>query len=247
MEEVRLSYVYSEAGGICMSLVIFDFDGTIHLEETPRIFLRVLSQDKGMRKKIREFYISMSWVYLLYRFGLCRQLAIRRVLGGIVKMMRGMSETEIEGVFKQGLELARGSFSPVSLSRVKAHLKSDDQILLLSGAFSQFVGLVARDLGMKFWFGTEMEISAGVCTGQITSIMHGPSKVQALRMFLQEQKKTGMIFDIGEAYAYADSIQDLPLLSLVGHPVAVNPDQELVKEAKLRGWEVIRDGSEDSK
>ena len=60
-----------------MRFVIFDFDGTIHLEETPRIFLRVLSQDKGMRKKIRKFYISMAWVYILYRFGLCRQLAIR--------------------------------------------------------------------------------------------------------------------------------------------------------------------------
>lgn len=226
-----------------MRLVIFDFDGTIHLEETPRIFLRVLSQDKGMRKKIRKFYISMSWVYILYRFGLCRQLAIRRVLSGIVKMMGGMSETQIEGFFKQCLELARGSFSPVSLCRVKVHLESDDQILLLSGAFSQFVALVARDLGMKFWLGTEIELLAGVCTGRITSIMNGPSKVQALKTFLQEQKEAGVVFDMGEAYAYADSIHDLPLLMLVGHPVAVNPDKEFLKEAKLRGWEIIKDGS----
>lgn len=226
-----------------MRLVIFDFDGTIHLEETPRIFLRVLSQDKGMRKKIRKFYISMSWVYILYRFGLCRQLAIRRVLSGIVKMMGGMSETQIERFFKQCLELARGSFSPVSLSRVKVHLESDDQILLLSGAFSQFVALVARDLGMKFWLGTEIELLDSVSTGRITSIMNGPSKVQALRTFLQEQKEAGAVFDMGEAYAYADSIHDLPLLMLVGHPVAVNPDQELLKEAKQRGWEIIKDGS----
>lgn len=226
-----------------MRLVIFDFDGTIHLEETPRIFLRVLSQDKGMRKKIRKFYISMSWLYILYRFGLCRQFAIRRVLGGIVKMMAGMSQTQIEGVFKQALKFSRGSFSPISLNRVKVHLKSEDQILLLSGAFSQFVALVARDLGMKFWLGTEIELSEGVCTGKITSIINGPSKVQALRLFLQEQKNAGVIFDMGEAYAYADSIQDLPLLLLVGHPVAVNPDQELLKEAELRGWEIIRDAS----
>lgn len=226
-----------------MRLVIFDFDGTIHLRETPRIFLRVLGQDKGMRKKIRNFYISMSWVYILYRFGLCRQLAIRRVLSGIVKMMRGMSETEIEGFFKQGLELARGSFSPASLSRVKSHLESEDEILLLSGAFSQFVALVARDLGMKFWLGTEIEARAGVCTGRITSIMNGSSKVQALTAFLQEQEAAGVIFDMDEAYAYADSIHDLPLLMLVGHPVVVNPDQELLKEAKIRGWEIITDRS----
>lgn len=226
-----------------MGLVIFDFDGTIHLKETPRLFLRVLSKDKLMRKKIWKFYISMSWVYILYRFGLCRQLATRRVLSGITKMMSGMSETQIEEFFKQCLDLARGSFSPVSLSRVKAHLESDDQILLLSGAFSQFVALVARDLGMKFWLGTEIEIMAGVCTGRITSVMHGSSKVQALSTFLLEQKKAGTIFDMHEAYAYADSIQDLPLLALVEHPIAVNPDQELLKEANQRGWEIIRDGS----
>ena len=226
-----------------MRLVIFDFDGTIYLEETPRIFLRVLSQDNGMRKKIRKFYISMSWVYILYRIGLCRQLAIRRVLSGIVKMMRGMSDTQIEGFFMQCLELARGNFSPVSLSRVKVNLESDDQILLLSGAFSQFAALVARDLGMKSWLGTEIELLDGVCTGRITSIMNGPSKVQALKMFLREQKEAGVIFDMREAYAYADSIHDLPLLMLVGHPVVVNPDQELLKAAKLRGWEIIRDKS----
>jgi len=184
-----------------MRLVIFDFDGTIHLEETPRIFLRVLSQDKRMRKKIRSFYISKSWVYILYRFGLCRQLAIRRVLGGIVKMLGGMSASDIENFFKQGLELARGSFSPISLCRVKNHLKSDDQILLLSGAFSQFVALVARDLGMQFWLGTEIELSSGICTGRITSIMNGPSKVQALKTFLKEQKDAGVVFDMSEAYA----------------------------------------------
>lgn len=226
-----------------MRLVIFDFDGTIHRKETPRIFLRVLSQDQGMCKKIRKFYISMSWVYILHRFGLCRQLAIRQVLNGIVKMMSGMSETQIEGFFKQCLELARESFSPISLSRVKAHLEANDQILLLSGAFSQFVALVAKDLGMNSWLGTEIELMDGVCTGQITSIMNGPSKVQALRTFLQEQTEAGVIFDMSESYAYADSIYDLPLLMLCGHPVAVNPDQELLKEAELRGWEIIKDGA----
>jgi phosphoserine phosphatase len=50
----------------------------------------------------------------------------------------------------------------------------------------------------------------------------------------------GVVFDMCEAYA--DSIHDLPLLMLVGHPVAVNPDQELPKEAKLRGWKIIKDG-----
>lgn len=66
---------------------------------------------------------------------------------------------------------------------------------------------------------------------------------KALRTFLQEQKKVGVVFEIEEAFAYADSIQDLPLLALVGHPVAVNPDQELLNEAELRGWEIIKDGS----
>lgn len=224
-----------------MRLVIFDFDGTIHLKETPRLLLHVLSENRLMRIKIIKFYITVVWLYALSRIGLCQKLMIQRVMTGISKVMRGMTESQIDDFFKECLEVAKNSFSPVSLERVKMHIEANDQILLLSGAFSPFISLVAKELGIKFWLGTELELSAGECTGRIKSLLIGTSKVDALWSFLKTQENAGVFFDLDEAYAYADGVHDLPLLTLVGHPVAVNPDHELLKEAQRRGWEIICD------
>jgi hypothetical protein len=46
--------------------------------------------------------------------------------------------------------------------------------------------------------------------------------------------------DLSESYAYSDSESDLPMLEVVGHPVAVNPDRELGRVARERGWQVLR-------
>ena len=46
--------------------------------------------------------------------------------------------------------------------------------------------------------------------------------------------------DLGASYAYSDSESDLPMLRLVGHPVAVNPDAELARVARAEGWQILR-------
>lgn len=224
-----------------MRLVIFDFDGTIHLHETPRIFLKVLDRDDQMRNKLIRFYASVALLYVLYRFGLYRELVIKRILSGIARMLRGMSAVQLDTFFMKCFEEAKDNFSLVSLNRLKAHLEYGDQVLLLSGAFSPFLAIVAKELNIPCWLGTNLELSAGVCTGRIISPKIGNSKVQALDSFLTDQKNLGLVFDMDKSYAYADAIQDIPILSLVGHPVVVNPDSELIKEAGRRGWEIIHD------
>jgi hypothetical protein len=91
-----------------MRLVIFDFDGTIHLKETPRLYLHIFKEDKLiMHSKIIKFYLSVAWVYALSRIGLCRQLMIKRVVRGISRLMRGMTQTQIDDFFKKCLEEAK--------------------------------------------------------------------------------------------------------------------------------------------
>ena len=183
----------------------------------------------------------MAWVYLLYRLGVGRELMMRRVPNGIANIMRGMDQAEMETFFEACLATARENFSQVSLQRVQEHLAAGDRILLLSGAFAPFVSLVARDLGIQHCLGTELEFAAGQCTGRIQTLLIGAPKAQALRAFLQQQARDGNVFDLSEACAYADGMQDLPLLTLVGHPVAVNPDRGLRREALQNGWEIIED------
>ena len=64
---------------------------------------------------------------------------------------------------------------------------------------------------------------------------YGPGKVEAIE---QIARLAG--HDLGQSYAYSDSASDLPMLRAVGHPVAVNPDRELLRSARRHGWEVCR-------
>ena len=65
--------------------------------------------------------------------------------------------------------------------------------------------------------------------------MHGPAKAEAIRALADREG-----LDLTRCSAYSDSVNDLPMLSLVGHPVAVNPDAQLRRHARANGW-VIRD------
>jgi phosphoserine phosphatase len=60
-------------------------------------------------------------------------------------------------------------------------------------------------------------------------------KAQAIRELAEREG-----IDLGASYAYSDSESDLPMLRLVGHPVAVNPDAELARTAREEGWEIMR-------
>lgn len=223
-----------------MQLIICDFDGTIYLEETPRLFLNVLARDPQKRNQVKALYLSLSWLHLLYKLGLCRELMRRRVVGGIAGILKGMDQTELNEFFDTCLAIAQKRFNPEIIKRIKLHLESGAEVLLLSGAFSPFLALVAKKLGIQYWLGIELQLINGCITGQVLSFISGAEKVTKLKEFLQEKEKAGVKLNLKDSFAYADDLRDLPLLSLVGHPVAVNPDSKLYKLAVENRWEIIR-------
>src|SRR5204862_7105485 len=84
--------------------------------------------------------------------------------------------------------------------------------------------------------GTRSEIRDGVYTGEIDGpFVYGEGKAMALREFAAAQS-----ISLDASWAYSDSVSDLPMLEAVGHPVAVNPDAELLEIAHREGWEILR-------
>jgi phosphoserine phosphatase len=81
---------------------------------------------------------------------------------------------------------------------------------------------------------TELEVEQDRLTGRISPpICFGHGKVQRVRGLIESQK-----IDLVRSWCYTDSLSDLPLLELVGYPVAVNPDPGLYREARRRRWPV---------
>ena len=79
---------------------------------------------------------------------------------------------------------------------------------------------------------TEMEIVDGQLTGEVTRYLKGPAKAVAVQQFADEHG-----YDLEASFAYSDSATDIPMLELVGNPVAVNPDRALRKHALSEGWD----------
>jgi HAD superfamily hydrolase (TIGR01490 family) len=110
------------------------------------------------------------------------------------------------------------------------------QPVLLSGAIEAVVRPVARHLGIEVFEATKLEFGRNsVATGRILPpVMAGPEKAQFVRRFAEQHG-----IDLENSVAYADDAADLPLLSGVGRPVAVNPDLRLATTARSHRWNVI--------
>ncbi len=123
---------------------------------------------------------------------------------------------------------------PGTLALANAHLGAGERVWLVTATPVELATIIADRLHLTGALGTVAEARAGRYTGHLVGdVLHGSAKAEAVR---ELARREGL--DLARCYAYSDSINDLPLLSLVGHPVAVNPDSALRGEAKQRGWPI---------
>ncbi|TFV53323.1 HAD-IB family hydrolase [Blastococcus sp. TF02A-35] len=116
------------------------------------------------------------------------------------------------------------------------HLDSGQRVWLVTATPVELASIIAKRLGLTGALGTVAEVVDGQYTGRLVGeMMHGPAKAEAV---LALAEREGL--DLSRCTAYSDSANDLPMLSLCGTAVAVNPDTELRAAAKARGW-TIRD------
>ncbi|HWB66675.1 MAG TPA: HAD-IB family hydrolase [Mycobacteriales bacterium] len=114
------------------------------------------------------------------------------------------------------------------------HLDAGQRVWLVTAAPAEIASLVARRLGLTGALGTVAEVKDGVYTGRLVGEpLHGPAKAEAIRALAATEG-----LDLSQCAAYSDSANDLPMLTTVGHPVAVNPDAKLKQIARENGWEI---------
>jgi len=108
----------------------------------------------------------------------------------------------------------------------------DDFIVSTSG--QEMVGPIGVMLGASGIIATQMRHAEGRCTGEVEFYAYGEGKARRIRELATERG-----YDLGDCFAYSDSVTDLPMLEAVGHPHAVNPDRQLRRVALARGWPVL--------
>ncbi|CAB4974575.1 unannotated protein [freshwater metagenome] len=127
---------------------------------------------------------------------------------------------------------------PGSLALAQGHLDAGEEVWLVTATPVEVARLLARRLGLTGALGTVSEIEDGAYTGRLVGPpLHGLAKAEAVRALAEREG-----LDLSQCWAYSDSANDIPMLSAVGNPVAVNPDPTLRAHARDNDWR-IRDFS----
>jgi HAD superfamily hydrolase (TIGR01490 family) len=136
-------------------------------------------------------------------------------------------------------ELVRPRVPADARTLLRRHREAGDTLVLTTATNRVITEPVARDLGVDHHIATEVEVVDGRYTGRTRGVLNmRTGKVERLRAWLAERGLDESA--LKQATFYSDSINDLPLLSAVGHPVAVDPDDRLHSAALRHGWKILR-------
>lgn len=124
---------------------------------------------------------------------------------------------------------------PQAVDLLARHKRAGRAVYIASSSPQDFLTLLAEELGIDGVVGTRAEVLDGVYTGNLDGpVIHGAEKAARVRELAKEEG-----IDLDRSFAYSDSVNDLPLLELVGNPVAMNPDRQLRAIARRRGWATL--------
>jgi HAD superfamily hydrolase (TIGR01490 family) len=155
------------------------------------------------------------------------------------RVMAALGGVRVSDIRRLGADVLAGILPcvyPQMLQLAFEHQDAGRPIFICTAASQEVAELLAHVLTFDGAIGTRSEIVDGAYTGRLDGpFTYREGKATAIRELAAEHG-----IDLAESWAYSDSESDLPMLSAVGHPVAVNPDAELARVARDQGWEVVR-------
>ncbi|GAA3535534.1 hypothetical protein AFL01nite_07800 [Aeromicrobium flavum] len=213
----------------------FDVDNTIM--QGASIFLLA----RGLHE--REFFSTRdiaraAWQQAYFKYvGVEDAEHISQARNAALQFIAGHEVRELEEIGEEVFdEYMAAKIWPGTRAMAQWHLDRGQRVWLLTAAPVEIAQVIARRLGLTGALGTVAEHVDGVYTGRLVGeMLHGESKAVAVRALAESEG-----LDLDRCYAYSDSSNDIPMLSLVGHPCAVNPDGALRAHAKENGW-LVRD------
>ncbi len=212
----------------------YDLDGTLLHGSVVDHYVYFAKTDPHLPERVRRLAATvLKAPYYKWVDGLDR----RRFNEEFYRSYAGLSEDRLailgEALFEKVLKkkIYTGMMELLEQDRRVGHHQ-----VLLTGALDFVARPVARYLGIGQVVASRLEYGPnGLATGVLRPpVLAGPEKAVWIREFAQEHG-----FDLRWSVAYADDAADLPMLSMVGRPVAVNPDARLLATARSHGWPVL--------
>ncbi len=211
----------------------FDVDNTIMRGASAYHFAKGLVAHKffsardlwGFGAKQLKFVLSGSED--LEDMASATQAALSFVEGRLVSQIMDLGEQIFD-------EIMVDKLIPGTLGLAQGHLDAGEPVWLVTATPVELATVIARRLGLTGALGTVAEVADGRYTGRLEgSPLHGLAKAEAVRALAEREG-----LDLTRCSAYSDSANDIPMLSAVGRPVAVNPDATLRAHARASEWRI---------
>jgi HAD superfamily hydrolase (TIGR01490 family) len=210
----------------------FDLDRTL-LRRSSALALAGTFRERGFISR-RLLAQAALWQLLFVARGASHE-AVRRGAEDGLRILAGHRPEELRELIGEALEpVLRPLLYAEPLSLVERHRERGERVYVVSATLQEIVDAIADDLGFDGALGTVCEVRDGRYTGRALRALHADAKADCVRAVAESEG-----LDLAECTAYSDSHTDLPFLEAVGHPVAVNPDRELRRVARERGWPVL--------
>jgi HAD superfamily hydrolase (TIGR01490 family) len=222
---------HSQAEGNRVQLAIFDLDNTLLNGDSDYLWGKFLAE-QGIVDG--EFYEKENQrFYEEYKAG---QLDIFEFLAFSLKPLTEHPPDVLAALHREFMQdCIQPIITPAARKLLAQHRDSGDVLLIITATNRFITAPIAEELGVSHLLATDPEMHNGRYTGRVAGTpCFREGKVERLLAWL---KQTG--YNLAESWFYSDSHNDLPLLEMVSHPVAVDPDETLTDHAAARGWPII--------
>ena len=211
----------------------FDLDKTVIAKASMVAFGRSF-YDEGLIS--RRHVIRALWGQLVYMHIGASEQKLARIRESVLRLTRGWHQEHVRQIVRETLdEVIEPIVYAEAAELIEQHKAEGRRVFIVSASPFEIVEPLAEYLGADRAIASRALIDdEGRYTGEMAYYSYGPYKAVAMQALAEEEG-----IDLARSFAYSDSYTDVPMLEVVGHPVAVNPDRVLRKLAEERGWEVL--------
>lgn len=212
----------------------YDLDGTLVSTNLVHVFAFYARNDQGILKSLKRSLATIAGLPLF----MAADAYSRKVFNDIFfKWYKGQSEDRLRHLADDLFdEVIAPAVYPGTLPLLEKSRSTGLRQVIVTGALDITIQPLLRHLGITEYVANRLEFVDGRATGRLKPpIMASATKASWIRTY---SEKEGL--SLSDCFAYADSMSDLPMLSVVGHPTATNPDLRLRSTALRHDWPIVR-------
>ncbi|MBV9023803.1 MAG: HAD family hydrolase [Streptomycetaceae bacterium] len=210
----------------------FDLDKTVIAKSSTLAFSKSFYQGGLIN---RRAVLRTAYAQFVYLLGGADHDQMERMREYLSALCRGWNVQQVREIVAETLhDLIDPLIYDEAASLIEKHHAAGRDVVIVSTSGAEVVEPIGEVLGADHVVATRMVVEDGRYTGEVEYYAYGPTKAEAIVALAKSEG-----YDLERSFAYSDSATDIPMLSAVGHPHAVNPDRALRREANARQWPVL--------